>query len=187
MSTTATPLLAGNFYHVYNRGNNGEALFYSTENYKHFLKLLAKYSMDSIEYYAYCLMKNHFHLLIRICDRPLKQPHRILATVFNAYAQAINRQENRKGSLFLKPFRRKLLQDESYRAQVVYYIHANPVHHGVVKDFRIYPYSSYKSILSDAPTKLKRTDVLAWFGGREGFIEYHNRTNVEIAAELCLE
>jgi len=56
----------GFFYHIYNRGNNGGNIFFDEENYTYFLQLLAKYILPVAEIYAYCLLKNHFHILVRI-------------------------------------------------------------------------------------------------------------------------
>ena len=72
--TNPEPLQFGQYYHIYNRGNNGETLFCEDRNYPYFLKLYAKYTEPVSETYAYCLMSNHFHLLVRIkdyeeCDR----------------------------------------------------------------------------------------------------------------------
>jgi REP element-mobilizing transposase RayT len=57
-------LSPGNYYHIYNRGNNGEPLFFEEENYIYFLKLYDKYISPIAETYAWCLMKNHFHFLV---------------------------------------------------------------------------------------------------------------------------
>jgi putative transposase len=66
MKKHPTPMRCGAFYHVYNRGINGEDLFKEARNYPYFLKLYAKYIPPVAETYAYCLLKNHFHLLIRV-------------------------------------------------------------------------------------------------------------------------
>ena len=66
MKFTTEPLHPGVFYHIYNRGNNGEDLFIEARNYPYFLALYAKYVEPVAETFAYCLMKNHFHLLVRI-------------------------------------------------------------------------------------------------------------------------
>ena len=65
----AEPLLYGQYYHVYNRGNNGETLFCEERNYPYFLKLYAQHIEPVAEAYAYCLMPNHFHFLVRIKDK----------------------------------------------------------------------------------------------------------------------
>ena len=59
-------LQPGRYYHIYNRGNNRENLFLEERNYRHFLKLYARYVAPVADTYAYCLLKNHFHLLVRI-------------------------------------------------------------------------------------------------------------------------
>ncbi len=59
------PLVAHTFYHIYNRGNNGENLFYRPENYGYFLQKFDHYLSGYLELYAYCLLPNHFHLLVR--------------------------------------------------------------------------------------------------------------------------
>jgi hypothetical protein len=61
-----TPLEYGKFYHIYNRGINGEDLFRSNENYEYFLHLYEKYMEVVVDTYAWCLLGNHFHLLVHI-------------------------------------------------------------------------------------------------------------------------
>jgi REP element-mobilizing transposase RayT len=63
------PILHGNYYHIYNRGNNGIDIFLETENYYHFLRLYAKYIEPIAETFAWCLLKNHFHVLVRIKEK----------------------------------------------------------------------------------------------------------------------
>jgi REP element-mobilizing transposase RayT len=60
------PLQEGMFYHIYNKGINGANLFYEERNYGYFLQKYAHYMADVVDTYAYCLLKNHFHLLIRV-------------------------------------------------------------------------------------------------------------------------
>ena len=64
--TSPAPLEYGQYYHIYNRGNNREDVFYEERNYRHFLSLYAKYILPIADTYAYCLLRNHFHLLVRI-------------------------------------------------------------------------------------------------------------------------
>ena len=63
------PILHGNYYHIYNRGNNGIDVFLDNDSYYHFLRLYAKYVEPIAETFAWCLLKNHFHLLVRIKDK----------------------------------------------------------------------------------------------------------------------
>ncbi len=110
------PLIEGNYYHIYNRGINSSDLFFENENYLHFLKLYDKYVSPIAETFAWCLLKNHFLLLVYIKEQneidsellsysTVEKPKRIKASkqfsnLFNGYAQAINKRHHRTGSLF---------------------------------------------------------------------------------------
>lgn len=198
-------------YHIYNRGINGENIFKEERNYKYFLQKYAQYIEPIADTFAYCLLKNHFHLTIRtkseveIIDFYVKRKanknnvvkvqnlHNVecsekqnikipsasyiislqFSFLFNSYAQAINKANNRTGSLFEERFRRILVNNDTYFTELIYYIHQNPQKHGFVNHFRTYPHSSYHSHLSKALTKLKRDEVLDWFGGRDEFERFH--------------
>ncbi len=187
--TNPEPLQYGQYYHVYNRGNNGEILFREQRNYPYFLKLYAKYIEPVAETYAYCLMSNHFHLLVRIkeyeeCEEVCQSfkdwqtykhvyPSRAFSNLFGTYAKTFNKSYQRTGSLFEKPFRRKLVDNDRYFTALVVYIHRNPQMHGFVTDFRDWPYSSYSAMVSDKATRVRRETVLGWFNDRRGFKEVH--------------
>jgi REP element-mobilizing transposase RayT len=184
------PLVPGNYYHIYNRGNNGIDVFFEKTNYEYFLKLYHQYIHPIAETFAWCLMKNHFHFLVYIRDEneilldsleysTVEKPKVLDASkqfghLFNAYTQAINKRYSRTGSLFEKPFERKRVSSEKYLQNLIYYIHNNPVHHGFTKTANEYPWSSYGTVLSNKPTKLKRQDVIGIYGSKENFIAYHN-------------
>jgi hypothetical protein len=106
-------------------------------------------------------------------DVPEKKISQAFSNCFNAYAKSINRSYNRTGSLFQERFGRKEIQRDGYYGWIIFYIHSNPQKHGFTKDFRIYKYSSYQSLLSNSPTLLKRNAVLEWFGNKEGFVKFH--------------
>ena len=185
------------YYHIYNRGNNSENLFREDRNYRHFLQLHAKYVGPIADTYAYCLLRNHFHVLVRIKTLEeqeahdqtlrvstegrtlrvfrLRNPSQQFGNLFNAYAKAVNKAYQRTGSLFENPFRRIPVESDVHLAQLVTYIHQNPQKHGFVDDFRLWPYSSYSAIASDKPTQVKRDDVQAWFHGTEGFEAAHRQ------------
>jgi len=201
------PLELGAYYHIYNRGNNGETLFYSPDNYYHFLRIYEKYVEPIADTYAWCLMGNHFHLLVRIKeegeidvnslpnpvrvsnpDRVIKQPHRYFSDLFNAYSQAINKQQKRTGSLFEKPFHRIPINSDKYFRNLVMYIHQNPLHHGFTDDFKDYPWSSYGSVISEKTTKVKRKEVLDWFDGRSNLIYSHaSSVDTDLIDHLIIE
>ena len=193
------PLEQGNYYHIYNRGNNSIDVFFDSESYYHFLRLYDKYISPIADTYAWCLLKNHFHVLVYLrmnheiefekleystIEKPkFIEPSKQFGCLFNAYTQAINKKFNRTGGLFEKPFERKLITTDIYLQNLIYYIHSNPVQHGFVNQMGLYPWSSYDAILSDKPTKLKRKEIIDIYGSKENFIAFHdvNHSYNEIA------
>ncbi|NNJ12539.1 hypothetical protein EKD04_019625 [Chloroflexales bacterium ZM16-3] len=83
--TRTTPLLPGRYYHIFNRGNNRENLFHEERNYVYFLRLYKSHIEPVAETFAYCLLPNHFHLLMRVRPdlSPSIQPSRAFANLFN--------------------------------------------------------------------------------------------------------
>ena len=201
------PLGHGGYYHIFNRGNNRENIFIEERNYAYFLTLYAKYITPIADTYAYCLLRNHFHLLVRILTEDeliarsnpkglgdpsglspqLLDPSQQFGAFFDAYAKAINKAYNRTGSLFQHPFGRIRVASDEYFAQLIRYIHFNPQKHGFVEDFREYPYSSYNAMLSNKPTRLARTQVIEWFGGKPAFIAAHESLVDEAKIRALIE
>lgn len=179
----------GYYYHVFNRGINGQTLFTEEEHYVKFLSLCKKYIPEQAEVLAYCLMPSHFHFLLLMKD--LKSPEQgkeslFLSHLFNAYAQWLNKKTDRTGTLFQRPFKRKRITDENYLKQVVYYIHRNPLHHKLARKPDEWLYSSYQAILSPQKTMVNREEVLGWFDDRKNFIDYH-RMQFDIDRSLLLD
>lgn len=87
---------------------------------------------------------------------------------------AFNKQHERIGTLFQTPFKRAEINKDDYFTSLVYYIHANPQLHGLIKDFREWEWSSYKRILIDKPTNLKKKEILDWFGGKGRYTKFHD-------------
>lgn len=178
-----TSLLPGQVYHIFNRGNNREPLFFEECNYEYFLELYARHIYPIAETYAYCLLSNHFHFLLRIRSEEEAakffaqgkefNPSRSFSNLFNAYAKAINKAYGRRGSLFQKNFKHNHVPDDVYFMNLIYYIHFNPQKHGYVSDFKNWKWSSYQTIQSNLPTRLKRQQILEWFGGIDAFTRYH--------------
>tara|TARA_B100000678_G_C18134549_1_gene472158 strand:+ start:505 stop:930 length:426 start_codon:yes stop_codon:yes gene_type:complete len=92
---------------------------------------------------------------------------------FNSYAKAFNKQNNRKGSLFMHPYKRKKINDEKYLRKLVHCIHHNPVVAGLVTEPERWKHCSYATIISEQETWLEREEVLNWFEDRENFIYCH--------------
>jgi putative transposase len=150
------------------------------------LQLYAKHIEPVAETYAYCLLRNHFHVFARIrvddpkdpkgLERPLGSESfasRSFSNFFNAYAKAINKAYGRTGSLFQHPLGRVPVLSPAHLTRLVCYIHFNPQRHGLISDFREWPYSSYCAHLSSQTTHLKRETVLGWFDGPASFAATH--------------
>ena len=187
------PLQPGLFYHIFNRGNNGEDLFREDRNYPYFLNLYKKHIEPVAETYAYCLLKNHFHFLVRIKnDEVLFLPKRALeskenqqavkniispsknfSNLFNAYTKAINKSYNRTGSLFEERFNRNPVTKDAYFLELIFYIHFNPQKHGFIDNFRDWRWSSYQALIGTGETHLIRDEVIELFGNISALEEYH--------------
>jgi REP element-mobilizing transposase RayT len=102
-------------------------------------------------------------------------PTKHLSHLFNAYAKYFNNKYNRHGSLFEKPFRRKLIAYENYLKYLVYYIHHNPAHHGFTEDISKYQWSSFQSILSSKQTKLMQEEVIELFDDLNNLKKFHKQ------------
>ncbi|MBS1248892.1 MAG: hypothetical protein MAG431_00462 [Chloroflexi bacterium] len=190
MPKNPIPLKWGHSYHIYNRGVNRENLFIEERNYRYFLHLYTKHITPFVETYAYCLLWNHFHFSIRvktvneICQTvsvvpdtvaELGQPSQKFSNLFNAYAKTINLTYRRTGSLFQRPFQRIEVTSKVYALNLITYIHKNPELHGLVDDFRTWPYSSYNALIGSAATRLSRDTILDWYGNRESMEQVHQQ------------
>jgi len=185
------PLEQGKFYHLYNRGNNSETIFKEYRNYEYFLRKYNFYCTDVIETYAYALMGNHFHLMIRIRNydehasenSASKNASRQLSHFFNCYSQSINKAYNRHGHLFESPFKRKEIVSESHFTSLVLYIHFNPVLHGFVKNIHEWKHSSWHIYYHKRHSFLNTDHILQEFGGYRSFINAHKNFILEPAME----
>lgn len=111
----------GHIYHIYNQGNNKDVIFFNRENYLFFIKKIETHILPYADILAYCLMPNHFHLMVYVNEiaiktkdttHPMTQSHRMsmqmsmqtinqaIAVMLRSYTRAINIQENRSGSIF---------------------------------------------------------------------------------------
>ncbi len=110
------------------------------------------------------------------------------SSFLQSYTRAMNKMYNRTGAIFETPFKRIEVKEDSYFSTLISYIHKNPEKHGLVDDFRDYPYSSYHAHLLDHTTKLSRSEVLEWFGGKEAYQNFHIETdNKLLDKNLLLE
>ncbi len=165
MPADIPPITYGTFYHIYNRGNNSENIFIQERNYAYFMELWWEYISPIADTWAYCLLRNHFHVAGCIKNREdlgglkLKEPSQYFSNFFNAYSRGVNIAVQRTGALFERPFKRIPVDSESYLMRLVVYIHQNPQKHKFVNDFRDWNYSSYHQLIANVPTRLQRDGV----------------------------
>jgi REP element-mobilizing transposase RayT len=155
---------AGALYHITARGNGREDIYLSDDDRAMFLVVLAQvYERFNWRIHAYCLMNNHYHLLVETPDGNLSQGMRQLNGV---YTQRFNRAHNRVGHVFQGRFKGILVEKGAYLLELSRYIVLNPVRAGMVKTPDEWAWSSYRAMvgLEAAPNWLKTRTVLAGFG-----------------------
>lgn len=148
------------YYHIFNHANGDEDLFREPENYRYFLQQYYKHINNIAGTYCYCLMPNHFHLLVRIKAKEAITTHlpgfknlegvaasnllsKQFSNFFNGYSKAFNKKYERRGSLFLKNFTKKEILQKDYLLAVILYIHLNPVKHAFTHHPADWKWTSY--------------------------------------------
>lgn len=143
----------GAFYHLTARGNEKKAIFRDDNDRKVFFEYLKEQVLRyDIKVYCYCLMGNHYHLLIETPYGNLAKVMQILQTSYTVY---FNRRHNRVGHLFQGRYNARLVQADAYLHRLSRYIHLNPVRAGIVNNPAAYSWSSYKYFISE-------TESLNW-------------------------
>ena len=142
------------YYHVMNRGRGRQSIFHSEAYYQTFLETIKEASSRfGMEVHAYCLMGNHYHLLIKT---PLGNLSRCMRHVNGVYTQRYNRLKNTDGPLFRGRFKAVLVESDAYLLQLTRYIHRNPIDmkRPLVAELVTYPWSSYPAYLNKSPAPL---------------------------------
>ncbi|MCC5912885.1 MAG: hypothetical protein JJU46_00800 [Balneolaceae bacterium] len=197
----------GHYYHIYNRGVGKGTIFWSDKDFRRFIKKYVYYLYPSVQTFAWCLLSNHFHALIRVrtvaeqsrlfnlkkehflSDKlhgnqdPLNKPFvasRQISHLMNSYTRYINCRKERTGFLFEGSLKRKRVIDDDNFQHLVCYIHRNPIHHGIVNDYRGYKYSSINDFLIGRRSFVEVAKVLEDFGGRENFLHAHEEFKMKI-------
>ncbi|OGP97072.1 MAG: hypothetical protein A2W10_00635 [Deltaproteobacteria bacterium RBG_16_55_12] len=171
----------GAYYHIMNRGLSRRDIFLEDKGREQFLDLLSDITrLWKIEIYAYCLMDNHYHLLLQTSKGGLARAMRHLDGI---YTQRFNRSQHRDGPLFRGRYKAILIDAEEYFLSVVRYIHQNPVMAGVVSDMGRYRWSSHRGYLyqSERPQWLNTRSVLSRFGRLREYREFmHSEMEKEV-------
>lgn len=173
------------YYHIYNHANGDDNLFREQKNYGFFMEKYHQHIDPIAETIAWCLMPNHFHLLVKIRsekeivdnfsssrtstflkfrtleklaeaeEEKLKFLSKQFSNFFSSYTQAFNKVYNRRGSLFIKNFKRKEITKDAYLRNLILYIHLNPIKHGFTKDIQDWQHTSFYTFPSSYTSLLQ--------------------------------
>jgi REP element-mobilizing transposase RayT len=155
-------LIPDHFYHIYNRAVADNLLFVEERNYSFFLNKIKIYLLNSAEILAYCLMPNHYHLLIQLKTEELPRAMQRLAM---SYTISFNNVYKRKGHLFQGRYQLKYVPEYIYLEHLSRYIHLNPIAAGLVSRLEEWKYSSYCEYVGlREPDFINRKVILSRFG-----------------------
>ncbi len=163
---------SNHYYHVYNRGNNRSEIFFEKRNYLYFMEKIKSNFVNTIDLIAFCLMPNHFHLLVKISeDDSLEKAMQKIST---GYTRAINKAYGRTGHLFEGRYRNKIIPSDEYLIHLCRYIHLNPVRANLVTMIEQWEFSSYLDYIGKRDNSLVNKETISnYFNSVESLIEFH--------------
>ncbi len=173
MPRTPRKKSAVNIYHIMIRGNNKQQIFLDHDDYDRFLSILAEKRQNrSLVLYAWCLMPNHIHLLIKEKQEQMDQVFRSMLTGFVLW---YNTKYKRVGHLFQGRFKSQPVDDETYFLRVVRYIHRNPLEAKLCGRMEDYPYSSFSYYFRSG--KYQDKDLVFNLIRKDEFERYHMKAD----------
>ncbi|MBI4037393.1 transposase [Candidatus Daviesbacteria bacterium] len=213
MPYRTTPLVSDHFYHIYNRGVEKRIIFTNEKDYQRFLKTLyyyqfigpkpsfSKHLQIKVKYFShnpkivevicYCLMPNHFHLLIKqTTENGISE---FIGKVINSYTKYFNTKYKRVGPLFQGAFKTVLVENDFQMMHLSRYIHLNPYVSALAQNLQQYPYSSYNHFIGLTIDPLCVDDlILGYFKDRDeyrDFVEGHGdyAKELELMKHMLLE
>lgn len=167
-----------NIYHVIARGVGRQIIFEDDNDRERFLELMKENLASKGDVLAWCLMDNHFHILIELEMKPLSDAMR---RMLSAYATYFNMRHDRSGHLFQDRFGSEAVDTEEYLLTVLRYIHQNPVKSGISPTCS-YRWSSYEEYLSDGGI-CSVMRIRGIFGSREEYMRFHESEE----GDACLD
>ena len=179
---------AGQVYHLYNRGVNRQPVLFCPENWGFMLTLLKRFFLpELVDIIAYCLMPNHYHLLVRLKVDDLGR--RVMQPFGVSYTKAVNKQQGRVGPVFQGPFRAVQVSGDDQLVHLSCYIHLNPVSAGLVAAPEAWAFSSYRDYIGLRQGTLPRPDeVLALFPSREAYRAFvEGEQDESVISEVLLD
>ena len=195
----------GKVYHIYNHANGFENLFEKRDHYMMFLNSFLEKCGTIFTTYAFVLMPNHFHLVVKVnsfqslansiynlisaeqenMDRMIfeyelsKQISIKFGAFLSSYVQKYNKRIGRSGNLFQENTRRKLVDTDEYLKTVIKYVHMNPVKDGFCDDPKKWQYSSYPFFLNNENEIIPVDQILKIYGGFNSFLRAHEEIDID--------
>lgn len=187
------PFVNGQYYHIFNRGSEKRSIFESQRDYRRFLKTLKYYQIEGpkpkfshfpslsvteldtskkmVEIIAYCLMPNHFHLLVKqVRDNGITE---FTSKFINSYTKYYNTKHNRVGALLQGMFKAVLIESDEQLVHVSRYIHLNPVASYLIKNLGQYRWSSYPEYTNNSfPEFCSKEEILGHFKDPEDYRQF---------------
>jgi len=167
-------------YHIMLRGINRQCIFGDDDDYIKFLELLVKHKegINSI-IYAYCLMSNHVHLLIKSDNISS-----YISKIASGYVYWYNWKYNRIGGLFQDRFKSEVVDNDDYLLAVLRYIHQNPINAGITDNIGEYKYSSYNCFVNSGKSNIVDVAFISGLLSQKQFIVFHKKPSSEIHIEI---
>lgn len=191
MPSRIIPFVNDSYYHIYNRGSEKRRIFENRWDYKRFLKILSYYRLAGpkpkfskfsenkfnpnsdkiiVEIVAFCLMPNHFHLLVKqVQDNGITE---LLSKVSNSYTKFYNIKYDRVGPLFQGEFKAVLVSTDEQLLHLSRYIHLNPLIAFLVKDLKEYEWSSYNEYIENHDVICTKKEVLGFFKDTRSYQQF---------------
>jgi putative transposase len=166
------------YYHVMNRGRGRQKIFHSKEYYNAFYAALDEANQRfGLQILCYCLMPNHYHLLVKTPEANLS---RAMRHINGVYTQRYNRLKKADGPLFRGRYKAIVVEEDSYQLQLSRYIHRNPLEAKLVKSLDEYPWSSYEYFVN-------KKSHPAWLYPQEVWSQFHSKRNKHAKYQAFVE